>query len=171
MALCYCISENVTMNLFPVLLFLQVEAEASPLSSYAPDLRLLVNRDLIVGLKSVVSQKGDAKLELLRAIKDFKRGIYALQWENKRCEMEAEDVGALTKELQLLHVTKDFQQQLKAGGGAAGGLGVEGKAGGKEVANLEALYKVSRVDVSSSVGPAWMQGDQGLLCRLAAKFR
>jgi hypothetical protein len=120
---------------------LQVEAEASPVSSGFPDLRLLVNKDLIVGLNSIVTQKGEAKLELLRAIKDFKRGIYALQWENKRCEMEAEDVGALTKELQLLHVTKDFQQQLKTGG-VAGGSGAEGKVGGKEVANLEALYKV-----------------------------
>jgi hypothetical protein len=32
--------------------------------------------------------------------------------------MEADDVASLARELQLLHVTKDFQQLVKAGPGA-----------------------------------------------------
>ena len=32
--------------------------------------------------------------------------------------MEAEDVASLARELQLLHVTKEFQQLVKAGPGA-----------------------------------------------------
>jgi hypothetical protein len=120
-------------------------------------------------LNEVVRSKGRQKMELLEQIKEFKKGIYALQWENRRCvafavcnfgcmcgrgrtgciersknwsahrlnhhlpltepppplhpppkstEMEAEDAAALARELQLLHVTKDFQQLVKAGPGA-----------------------------------------------------
>ena len=49
------------------------------------------------------------------AIKDFKKGIYELQWENKKLQMEAEDLIEKTKELQLLRVTKNLQSILKHG--------------------------------------------------------
>ena len=56
-----------------------------------------------------------------------------------RLEMEADDVAALARELQLLHVTKDFQQLVKAGPGAktnaAGGRGL-GAVEGSPVAGL-----------------------------------
>jgi hypothetical protein len=82
--------------------------------------------------------------------------------------MQAEDVTHLTQQLQLLHVTKDFQQLVKAssnsnaaassaaasgttaaaaaggGGGVAGAAGSSNSAGhaNKEAASLENLMKV-----------------------------
>jgi hypothetical protein len=32
--------------------------------------------------------QGEAKLDMLRKMKEFKRGIHQLHWENKKCEME-----------------------------------------------------------------------------------
>lgn len=78
--------------------------------------------------------------------------------------LQAEDVVRLTQQLQLLHVTKDFQQLVKASSGATAGAATAsssasskaaaGRAAaaaaasaaasgaGKEVANLESLLKV-----------------------------
>lgn len=70
--------------------------------------------------------------------------------------VQAEDVTSLTQQLQLLHVTKEFQQQVKAGSSAgASGSGANvaaaatGDAAGataaanKEVSSLENLLKVN----------------------------
>ncbi len=48
--------------------------------------------------------------------------------------LQAQDVIALTKELQLLHVTKEFQQLIKAGPEARA-------SGAREHSSLEGLYK------------------------------
>jgi hypothetical protein len=77
--------------------------------------------------------------------------------------LQAEDVTHLTQQLQLLHVTKDFQQLVKAsssssggtaagaaaavGGGGGGSVGAAGSSNGagaanKEAASLENLMKV-----------------------------
>lgn len=61
----------------------QVEAEPKGASSLLEG-AVMVNRHLVDGLNEVVRSKGKQKLELLGQIKDFKRGIYALQWDNKR---------------------------------------------------------------------------------------
>ena len=37
---------------------------------------------------AAVLAEGGRKLEVLRAIKDFKKGIYGLQWEHKRSKLE-----------------------------------------------------------------------------------
>ena len=39
-----------------------------------------------------------------------------LQWENERADREAEDLVELTRELQLLRVTKDLQERINGGG-------------------------------------------------------
>jgi hypothetical protein len=119
-------------------------------------------------------------VDVLRATKDFKRGIYLLQWENRHKEMEvrpgrlpscigclimargealdcwsvagyvklqrcplaqAEDVAAQTRELQLLHVTKEFQQLIKGGPGGGGSGGSSGSGRHAEAASLEGLLR------------------------------
>ena len=37
---------------------------------------------------TAILAEGGRKLEVLRAIKDFKKGIYGLQWEHKRSKLE-----------------------------------------------------------------------------------
>jgi hypothetical protein len=56
---------------------------------------LLVGQGQVAGLNGVILSKGAAKLELLRQMKYFKRSIYTLQWENKKCDMEVRPVGQL----------------------------------------------------------------------------
>jgi hypothetical protein len=36
--------------------------------------------------------QGDAKLDMLRKMKEFKRGIHQLDWVNRKCEMEVRGV-------------------------------------------------------------------------------
>jgi hypothetical protein len=80
----------------------------------------------------------------------------ALTFTRAVAAAQAEDVTSLTQQLQLLHVTKEFQQQVKAGSSSAGsGSGAKvaavstGDAAGatasanKEVTSLENLLKVT----------------------------
>lgn len=64
---------------------------AAGVNGATPD-ALLVGVDQVKRLNAVIQSKGGAKLELLRQMKDFKRGIYMLQWENKKCDMEVRGV-------------------------------------------------------------------------------
>jgi hypothetical protein len=43
----------------------------------------------------LLPSQGEAKLEMLRKMKEFKRGIHQLQWENRKCEMEVSAVVAV----------------------------------------------------------------------------
>ena len=61
----------------------QVEAEPKGLGALLEG-AVMVKRDMVDGLNEVVRSKGRQKMELLGQIKDFKKGIYALQWENKK---------------------------------------------------------------------------------------
>lgn len=89
----------------------QVEVDApSP-----GDDSILMHRTAVERVNSVIRDHGDRKVEILTAIKDFKKGIYELQWVNQRLEMEAEDWVEKTREFQLLRVTKDLQQALRSG--------------------------------------------------------
>jgi hypothetical protein len=65
----------------------QVEVPSAGVCGALPD-ALLVGQGQVAGLNGVIQSKGNAKLELLRQMKDFKRSIYTLQWENKKCDME-----------------------------------------------------------------------------------
>lgn len=56
-----------------------------------------------------------SQVEVLTAIKDFKKGSYELEWNSKKLDREAEDLMEKTKELQLLRVTKSLQEVLKRG--------------------------------------------------------
>lgn len=61
----------------------QVEAEHDGVSALLGG-AVMVKRDLVEDLNEIVKSKGRQKVELLGQIKEFKKGIYALQWENKR---------------------------------------------------------------------------------------
>lgn len=87
----------------------QVEAmPPRPASADMSDARLL-GRGVVESLNSVVLGKGTKKVELLTAMKDFKRGIYAAQWEAQAADMRLDDLRAKIRDLQLLHVTRDMQ--------------------------------------------------------------
>ena len=67
---------------------------------------------------AAILAEGGRKLEVLRAIKDFKKGIYGLQWEHKRSKLEVRPlrpagevrvVTCLTVGVQTLQVRSRLQ--------------------------------------------------------------
>jgi len=110
----------------------QVEAEPPTAVSSDMSHALFLHRKVVEGVNEVVQSKGTRKVEILTAIKDFKKGIYQLEWEHKRCDMMIEDLKEKTRELQLLHVTRDIQTVFRDG---------EDKSSANEAASLEALLK------------------------------
>lgn len=41
--------------------------------------------------------------------KDFRKGIFQLEWEHKKMQMQVEDLNQKAKDIQKLNVTKDRQ--------------------------------------------------------------
>lgn len=74
----------------------QVECSPAGVTASVPD-ALLVGKDQVTALNSSILAKGNAKLDLMKQMKEFKRGIYQLEWENKKFEMEVSacDVTAI----------------------------------------------------------------------------
>lgn len=71
------------------------------------------------------------------------------------CTPQAQDVTSLTQHLQLLHVTKEFQQQVKAGGpGGSSGSSLPGgmAGGGSSAAPLSG--RTAGVPAAAAVGGA-----------------
>ena len=62
---------------------------------------VLIDRAVVEHLNEVIQKHGAGKLETLVAIKDFKKGIYDLQWEKERLAMEGEDASHKIKEIQM----------------------------------------------------------------------
>ena len=76
---------------------------------------LLLERTVVQDRNQVIEKHGGQKVDILKAIKDFKKGIYDIEWENNRLDMLEEDWAEKTKEFQLLRVTKGLQTFLKSG--------------------------------------------------------
>ena len=62
---------------------------------------MLIQRDVVNTLNNSIFKHCEGKVKRLTAIKDFKKGIYDLEWENARLNMEADDLVAKIKELQM----------------------------------------------------------------------
>lgn len=48
-----------------------------------------VHRSSVEGLNEAIQTRGTKKVEIITAMKDFKKGIYQLEWEHKRYEVKA----------------------------------------------------------------------------------
>ena len=97
----------------------QVEVTQALTSADMGDARLLP-REGVEEENTVIQRHGGQKVDTLSAIKDFKKGIYEEQWENRRLDMLEEDWVEKTKEFQLLRVTKSLQMLIKDGEDASG---------------------------------------------------
>jgi hypothetical protein len=92
----------------------QVEIVEDLVSANMDD-ALLLDRTVIQDRNQIIEKHGGQKVDILKAIKDFKKGIYDIEWENNRLYMLEEDWAQKTKEFQLLRVTKGLQSFLKSG--------------------------------------------------------
>ena len=86
-----------------------------PLTSSDVSDAIFLERAVVEEQNEVIKRHGSQKVDVLQAIKDFKKGIYDAQWENQKCNMLEEDWIEKTKEFQLLRVTKSLQKLIKNG--------------------------------------------------------
>ena len=91
---------------------LEVE-EAAVVTDYSE--AAFIHRGTVKSLNVEIKKLGGEKVEILKEVRDFRRGITLLQWENTRSDMEADDLTERVRDLQLLRVTKDLQGKMKGG--------------------------------------------------------
>jgi len=126
----------------------QVEVEeAAVVTDYGG--ALLIHRDNVAELNGSVRQLGHEKVDILKEIRDFRKGIVMLEWENQRADMEAEDLVERTKEFQLLRVTKDLQGKIR--GGSEENQQVEVAALEKKLEQLKAAHEDKVADLRRQV--------------------
>jgi len=77
---------------------------------------VLINRKIIEQLNEIILNLGHSKIEALKEMKEYRKGISALEWENKVLDFQADDLILKTKHIQLLRVTKHIQEYIRVGG-------------------------------------------------------
>eukprot|EP00899_Mesostigma_viride_P000674 jgi/Mesvir1/10607/Mv08936-RA.1 len=91
-----------------------------PGATDVPDDGVLLRLSVVMDANDVIHKHGAQKLELMGAIKDFKKGIYECEWLNKKLAMDEKDAQERFRELQLLRVTKNLQTIIKDGDDTTG---------------------------------------------------
>ncbi|KAM4036639.1 cilia- and flagella-associated protein 43 [Anomaloglossus baeobatrachus] len=86
----------------------QVEVENSDLIPNYTD-AILLHRSVIEDLNSNIRGLGEQKIASMVESKDFRKGIFQLDWEHKKIRMEMEDLKKKSRDITMLRVTKDIQ--------------------------------------------------------------
>nr|KAJ3422347.1 Cilia- and flagella-associated protein 43 [Polyrhizophydium stewartii] len=92
----------------------QVEVPQAPVVTDYSD-ALLIHRSAVERLNDSIVALGKAKVDALTEMKDYRKGIHALEWENKMFDYQAEDLVIRTRDIQLLRVTKQMQEYIRSG--------------------------------------------------------
>lgn len=112
----------------------QVEVPQAPIVTNYND-AVLVHRSVVENLNEQVKHLGQLKVEALTEMKDYRKGIHALEWENKMHDFQAEDLIIRSRDIQLLRVTKEMQEYLRNG---------DNHKQASEVSNLEKISEHSQ---------------------------
>ncbi|KAJ1511241.1 Cilia- and flagella-associated protein 43 [Coelomomyces lativittatus] len=92
----------------------QVEIVQSPVvTDYSK--AVMIHKNQVDDLNSVISSLGQEKLKALKEMKNYRKGILALQWEIKVLDFQIEDMQLKTRDIQLLRVTKHMQEYIRSG--------------------------------------------------------
>ncbi|XP_073476632.1 cilia- and flagella-associated protein 43 [Aquarana catesbeiana] len=86
----------------------QVEVENTDLMPNYAD-AILLHRSVIEDLNSSIRGLGEQKIAIMVESKDFRKGIFQLEWEHKKIQMEMEDLKKKSRDITMLRVTKDIQ--------------------------------------------------------------
>eukprot|EP00741_Cyanophora_paradoxa_P008713 tig00001371_g8435.t1 len=92
----------------------QVEVQSGPVVTDLGD-ALLLPRAAVADTNSRIKAGGSEKVGVLREMKEFRKGIVALEWENRMLDMKSADWVERTRDLQLLRVTKGLQSVIRGG--------------------------------------------------------
>ncbi|KAL7990626.1 hypothetical protein Chor_014056 [Crotalus horridus] len=86
----------------------QVELEGTHLIPDYTD-AILINRTIIEELNSMIWAQGEKKIASMVESKDFRKGIFQLEWEHRKMQMQVDDLNQKARDIQKLNVTKDHQ--------------------------------------------------------------
>ncbi|KAI8812738.1 hypothetical protein BJ742DRAFT_850017 [Cladochytrium replicatum] len=92
----------------------QVEVPQAPVVTDYSD-GILIHRSGVEKLNESIIVLGQAKVDALKEMKEYRKGIHALEWENKMLDFQAEDLVIRTRDIQLLRVTKQMQEYIRSG--------------------------------------------------------
>ncbi|KAI5065903.1 hypothetical protein GOP47_0018527 [Adiantum capillus-veneris] len=91
-----------------------VEIELNPLAGDYVD-AVLLPRTLIEEFNEVILREAKLKVKILVGMKDFKKGIYEIQWDIERLQMLEKILIEKIRYIQLLRNTKALQMLIKNG--------------------------------------------------------
>ncbi|XP_047681450.1 cilia- and flagella-associated protein 43 isoform X6 [Prionailurus viverrinus] len=89
----------------------QVELENFQLLLEYPD-AILINKSIIEDLNCVIRAQGQKKVASMMESKDVHKGIFQIEWEHKKMEMEMEDLNQKAWDIQMLFFSRDRQKYL-----------------------------------------------------------
>ncbi|XP_069850036.1 cilia- and flagella-associated protein 43 isoform X2 [Dipodomys merriami] len=89
----------------------QIELENFQLTLEYSD-AILINKNIIEDLNSVIRTQGQKKVASMMESKDVHKGIYQIEWEHKKMEMEMEDLNQKAWDIQMLFFSRDRQKYL-----------------------------------------------------------
>ncbi|CAO2585808.1 Cilia- and flagella-associated protein 43, partial [Lemmus lemmus] len=89
----------------------QVELENFQLILEYPD-AILINKNIIEDLNSVIRAQGQKKVASMTESKEVHKGIYQIEWEHKKMEMEMEDLNQKAWDIQMLFFSRYRQKYL-----------------------------------------------------------
>ncbi|KAG8523496.1 Cilia- and flagella-associated protein 43, partial [Galemys pyrenaicus] len=73
---------------------------------------ILINKNIIEDLNSVIRTQGQKKVASMMESKDVHKGIFQIEWEHKKMEMEMEDLNQKAWDIQTLFFSRDRQKYL-----------------------------------------------------------
>ncbi|KXS16756.1 hypothetical protein M427DRAFT_68803 [Gonapodya prolifera JEL478] len=76
---------------------------------------ILIHRKVVEELNDSIVAIGRSKVTALQEMKDYRKGIHALEWENKMLDFQADDLALRIRDIQLLRVTKQMQEFIRSG--------------------------------------------------------